>query len=82
VGDLAVGVGDDGEGEVGGGDVVDVFCPGFVGGEVVGGEADELDVAGGELRLQLGEGAEFGGADGGEVGWVGLRGEVVSLFGG
>lgn len=67
VGNLALGVGDDGELEVGAVDLVDVLDPGLVGLGAVGAQADELDAALGELRLELGEGAELGGADGGEV---------------
>ena len=67
VGDLALGVGDNGELEVGAIDLVDVLDPGLVGLGAVGAQTDELDAALGELGLELGEGAQLGGADGGEV---------------
>ena len=41
-----------------------------MGGEVVCGEADELDVSRLEFGLEFGKGAEFGGADGSEISWV------------
>ncbi len=68
---LAFLVADDGEGEVGAGDLVDVFDPAGVRVDGVGAEADELDVALCELGLKLSEGAELGGADGGVVFGVG-----------
>lgn len=71
VGDLALGVGDDGELEVGASDLVDVLDPAVVGLDAVGAQTDELDTAGSELGLELGEGAQLGGADGGEVIGVG-----------
>jgi len=68
---LAFLIADDGEGEVGAGDLVDVFDPAGVRVDGVGAEADELDVALCELGLKLSEGAELGGADGGVVFGVG-----------
>lgn len=67
VGDLAVVVGNDGEGEVGVVDLVDVLDPGVVRVDVVGTQSDELDAEGSELRLELGESTELGGADGSEI---------------
>ena len=67
VGDLALGIGDDGEFEVGAGNFVDVLDPAVVGLDVVGTQTDELDTTLGELRLELGESAELGGANGGKV---------------
>ena len=52
-------------------DLVDVLDPSGVGVDGVGGQADELDTAFGELRLEFGEGAQLGGADGGVVFRVG-----------
>lgn len=76
--DLALLVGNDGEGlrgpgtvEGGAGDLIYVVGPLIVRGEPVGGEADELNVAFCEFGRKLGEGAEFRRADGCEVGWVG-----------
>lgn len=68
---LALLVADDGKGEVRAGDLVDVVDPAGVRVDGIGAEADELDVALGELGLELGEGAELGGADGGVVFGVG-----------
>lgn len=67
IGDLAVVVGNDGEGKVGVVDLVDVLDPGVVGVDSVGAQSNELDAEGSELRLELGKGAELGGADGSEV---------------
>jgi hypothetical protein len=44
-----------------------------VGLDVVGTQTNELDTARGEFGLELGEGAQLGGADGGEV--IGVREE-------
>lgn len=68
---LALLVADDGELQVRAGDVVDVFDPAGMRVDGVGAEADELDVALGEFGLELGEGAELGGAHGGVVFGVG-----------
>lgn len=87
VGDLALRVGDDGELEVGAGDLVDVLDPAVVGLDLVGAQANELDTASSELGLELGEGAQLGGADGGEVIGVGeedgplVTDEVVEVDG-
>jgi hypothetical protein len=67
VGNLAVVVGNDGEGEVGVVDLVDVLDPVVVRVDGVGTQSDELDAKGSKLRLELGESTELGGADGGEV---------------
>ena len=54
---------------------------------MVGTQTDQLDTAGSELGLQLGEGTELGGADGGEVIGVGeengplVSNEVVEVDG-
>lgn len=53
------------------GDLVDVLDPSSVGLDCVRREADQLRAALCELWLELGEGAELGGADGGVVLWVG-----------
>ena len=50
-GDLAVGVGDDGELEISAGNIVDILDPSVVGTKVVGGEADHLDAAAGEVEF-------------------------------
>lgn len=67
VGDLALGIGDDGELEVGAGDLVDVLDPGVVGLGAVGTQTDQLDTASSELGLELSKGTKLGGTDGGEV---------------
>lgn len=67
VGDLALRVGDDGESELGSGYLVDVLDPSVVGFDIVGAQANELDAASSELRLELSESTELGGANGGEV---------------
>lgn len=67
VGNLAVVVGNDGEGEVGVVDLVDVLDPVVVRVDGVGTQSDELDAEGSKLGLELGESTELGGADGGEV---------------
>lgn len=55
------------------GDLLDVGDPVVVRVDGVGREADQLDAALGELGLQLGEGAQLGGADGSEI--LGVREE-------
>ncbi|MCY1451313.1 hypothetical protein D9M68_845690 [compost metagenome] len=70
VGHLAVGVGDDGEVDQGALGVVDVIDPAVVGIHRVDGQGDGLHATGGELVLQLGGEAEFGGAHRREVGRV------------
>ena len=67
VGNLAVVVGNDGEGQVSVVDLVDVLDPGMVRVDVVGTQSNELDAEGSELGLELGKGTKLGGADGGEV---------------
>lgn len=67
VGDLALLVGNDGEGNLGAGDLVDVLDPVTVTADGVGRQADQLDAALGELGLELGKSAELGGADRREV---------------
>jgi hypothetical protein len=87
VGDLALGVGDNGELELGAGDLIDVLDPTVVGLDAVGTQTDELNTTLGELGLKLGEGTELGGADGGEVIGVGeedsplVTDEVVEVDG-
>src|SRR5690606_22319373 len=71
VGDLAVGVGDDGEVDPGVLGLVDVVDPADVRVDRVHGEGDGLHPALGELVLQLGGEAQLGGAHRGEVGRVG-----------
>ena len=65
--DLPLLVANDREPEIGPADLVDVLDPSRMGVDGVGGQADQLDAAFGELRLEFGEGAELGGADGGVV---------------
>ena len=64
VSDLALLVADDGEGQLGAGDLINVLDPAAVRLDGVGGQADELCAALGELGLELGEGAQLGGAHG------------------
>ena len=52
-------------------DLVDILDPLIVLVNGVGGEANQLDVALCELWLELCESTELGGADGGEVVWMG-----------
>lgn len=61
--DLALLVADDGELEVAAGDLVDVLDPAAMALNGVGAQTDELCTTLGELRLEFGKGAEFGGAD-------------------
>lgn len=63
VGNLALGVGDDGELQAGAGDLIDILDPTVVALGVVGTQTNELGVASSELRLKLGEGTELGGTD-------------------
>lgn len=70
VGDLALGVGDDGELQLGAGGLVaildhlvDILDPAVVALGIVGTETNELSVACGELRLELGESTELSGTD-------------------
>lgn len=70
-GDLALGVGDDGELEVGASHLINVLNPAVVGFDTVGTEANQLNTTCGELGLQLGEGTELGGTDGSKVIGVG-----------
>lgn len=72
-GHLALLVANDGEGNLGAGNLIDVLDPALVAVDGVGGETDELDATLGELGLELSEGAELGGADGGVV--LGVREE-------
>lgn len=65
--DLALLVTDDGELERRGRQLVDILDPFAVRVNGVGGETDQLDAALGELRLELGERTELGGADGSEI---------------
>lgn len=70
-GNLALLVTNDGERNVAASDLGNVLDPSLVGLDRVGRQADELDAALGELGLELGEGTQLGGADGGEVLGVG-----------
>jgi hypothetical protein len=72
-GNLPLLVANDGETELGAGDLVNVLDPATVALNSVCAQADELDVPLGELGLELGEGTELGGADGGVV--LGVREE-------
>ena len=71
VGNLPLLVGNDGELDVAARDLGNVLDPAVVAVDGVGREADHLDAALGELGLELGEGAELGGAHGGVVLGVG-----------
>lgn len=71
--DLALLVANDGEVQLAARDLVDVLDPALMAVDGVGREADELDTALGELGLELGEGAELGGAHGRVV--LGVREE-------
>ena len=61
----------DGEAQLGAGDLIDVLDPAAVALDSVCAQADELDAPLGELGLELSEGTELGGADGGVVLGVG-----------
>jgi hypothetical protein len=65
--DLAFLVANDGELEAGVGDLVDVLDPATVAVNSVGRKTNELDTTLGELRLELSEGTELGGAVGSVV---------------
>jgi hypothetical protein len=71
VGNLALLVGDDGERDLGAGNLINVLDPSLVASEGVGGQADQLDTTLGEFRLKLSECTELGGADGSVVFGVG-----------
>lgn len=71
IGDLALGVGNDGEGELGAGNLIDILDPELVGVGAVGAQTDQLDSTSSELGLELGKSAQLSGADGGEV--IGVR---------
>lgn len=77
VGNLALLVGNDGELDLGAGDILDVVDPALVAAEGVGGETDQLDAALLELGLKAGHLAELGGADGGVVLGVGEEDDPV-----
>ena len=62
--DLALLVANDGELQLGAGDLIDVLDPAIVAVNSVGRETDELCAALGEFRLKLGESTKLGGADG------------------
>jgi len=72
-GDLPLLVTNDREAELGAGDLVNVLDPSTVALNCVCAQADELHAPLGELGLELGEGTELGGADGGVV--LGVREE-------
>ena len=73
LGYLEFGVADDGEVDLGAGDVFDVLGPLRVVFDAVDGEAEGLYAAGGELSFERADGAELGGANGSEV--LGVREE-------
>jgi hypothetical protein len=75
--DLPLLVADDGEAELGPGDLIDVLDPATVALDGVCAQADELGVPLGELGLKLGEGAELGGADGSVILGVGEEDDPV-----
>ena len=74
---LALLVADDGELQLGAGDLIDVLDPALMAVDGVGRETNELCAALGELRLELGECTELGGADGGVVLGVGEENDPV-----
>ncbi|KAI6755403.1 hypothetical protein HG531_004509 [Fusarium graminearum] len=74
---LALLVTNDGELDVAASNLTNVLDPSLVGLDGVGGETDELDVALGELWLELGKGTELSGADGGVVLGVGEEDDPV-----
>ena len=69
--DLPLLVTNDGEAQLGAGDLIDVLDPAAVALNSVCAQTDELDAPLGELRLELSESTELGGADGGVVLGVG-----------
>lgn len=71
VGDLALLVTNDGELQLGAGDLINVLDPATVALNSVGRETDEFDATLGELRLELCESTKLSGADGGVV--LGVR---------
>jgi hypothetical protein len=74
---LSLLVANDWEAQLAAGDLVNVLDPSSVRLNGVGGKADQLDTALGELGLQLREGAQLGGADRGVVFWVGEQDNPV-----
>ena len=64
---LSLLVSNDGESNIATGNLRNVLDPSLVAAEGVGREADQLDTTLGEFRLELGESAEFGRADGSVV---------------
>ena len=76
-GNLALLVANDGESDLAASDLVNVVDPSLVRLDGVGGQADQLDAALLELGLELGKGAELGGADGGVVLGVGEEDDPV-----
>jgi len=77
VGDLALLVSDNGELDVGSGDIGNVLDPALVAADGVGREAEELDAALVELGLETGHLAELGSAHGGVVLGVGEEDDPV-----
>ena len=75
--DLPLLVTNDGEAELGAGDLINVLDPTTVALDSVCAQADELDTPLGELGLELSEGAELGGADGSVVLGVGEEDDPV-----
>lgn len=74
---LALLVANDGEPQVRSANLVDVFDPSGVAVDGVCGQANELNTALCEFGLELGEGAEFGGADWGVVFGMGEEDDPV-----
>lgn len=72
-GNLALLVANDGEADVTASNLSNVLDPAIVRLNGVGRETNQLDATLGELRLELGKGAELGGTDGGVV--LGVREE-------
>lgn len=69
--DLPLLVANNGEAQLGAGDLIDVLDPAAVALDSVCAQTDELDAPLGELGLELSESTELGGADGGVVLGVG-----------
>jgi hypothetical protein len=70
IGNLTVLVTNDGERQLAPRDLIDILDPSCVRLDGVGRETDQLDSTLGELRLELGESTELGGADWGVIFWM------------
>lgn len=77
MGDLAILIANDRERQRTAGDLGDVVDPTIVRLDRIGGQADQLDAALGELGLVLGQICQFGGADRGVVFGVGEEDDPV-----